>query len=311
MPAMGAFSGFSWSNRATKWLWFTAGLELLLAVIFLNVGAFGPSEAKGGMYLTAAILGGVGILLVLWARSATKNYERAQALRQSGLAGTARVLSAEFTGTTMNEVPYMRMDLEVTIPGRPPYQVEHKDYVPIGRQFMLGPHATIPVKVNPNDPTDLVIEWEGASINPVVVTTPFESQPAAGAGGFGALAGAMLLGAAAAAAPSAAGTAASTAGTAAGAADAQYASLVDRVRSTGLDAVVTVNSARDMGVGVPEGALFDLELTLNLPGQPAVAVKQHAIVPPDDAPKLKPGVNLPAKATAGSPPQFVILWDRV
>ena len=66
------------------------------------------------------------------------------------------------TGIWMNINPYVRLDLEIRVPGDPPFEVGHGGIVP---QVMIGRLAdgtVLPVKVDPNRPWHFVVEWERA-----------------------------------------------------------------------------------------------------------------------------------------------------
>jgi hypothetical protein len=67
----------TWTGRPAKWLIITAVFELVLAVVFLVVGLLNPI-LRFGFILTAAILGGVAILLLAWGRKWQKGYAEAQ-----------------------------------------------------------------------------------------------------------------------------------------------------------------------------------------------------------------------------------------
>ena len=98
------FQPLTWSGRPARWLYFTAILELVLAGVFAVVGYLDPT-LRGGFYLTAAILGGLGSLLFLWARHMLAGYEEAQRLKVQGIPGTARIVGLRQTGMYLNEQP--------------------------------------------------------------------------------------------------------------------------------------------------------------------------------------------------------------
>lgn len=55
----------------------------------------------------------------------------------------------------------MNLDLEIHAGGRAPYRVNNEYLVPAGAQ--LGQGVKLPVKVDPNDPAKIAIEWEKAA----------------------------------------------------------------------------------------------------------------------------------------------------
>lgn len=67
------------------------------------------------------------------------------------------------------------IDMEIHISGRAPYQVNNQYMVPAGAT--LGPGVRLPVKVDPNDPTKIAIDWDSAQKAPA----RGEVRPAGGA----------------------------------------------------------------------------------------------------------------------------------
>ncbi len=143
----------TWRN---VYVWTGLG-ESGLALLFVLVG-IGQPEARAGMFFTALILGAIGVIfLIIGYRAAMKDR-----LHLIGIAGQARILGLTQTGMWMNNNPYVRLDLEITVPGHPPYEVRHGEIVP---QILLGrltDGSTLPVKVDPNHPSHFVVEWESA-----------------------------------------------------------------------------------------------------------------------------------------------------
>ena len=58
----------------------------------------------------------------------------------------------------------MDIDMEIHLPGKAPYQVNNQYLVPNGANF--GPGATLPVRVDPNDPSKIAIDWSTAGTAP-------------------------------------------------------------------------------------------------------------------------------------------------
>ena len=69
----------------------------------------------------------------------------------------AKILEISETGTYINNQPRLRFRLHETSPVHPPCEVVHKQVIPLTvlAQFQQG--KTITVKVNPNDPQDILI----------------------------------------------------------------------------------------------------------------------------------------------------------
>jgi hypothetical protein len=75
----------------------------------------------------------------------------------TGLAGNATVTAISDTGTMVNNAPVMELDLTVSVPGRDPYQVKHRQLVALSAIPNFQPGKTFPVHVDQQDPTKLVI----------------------------------------------------------------------------------------------------------------------------------------------------------
>jgi hypothetical protein len=87
------------------------------------------------------------------------------------------VLIAKPTGTQIHGQPELLMALTVFAPDRPPYRAVHREVV--GRQGLeVAPGMNLPVRIDPVDPGQMLVEWER-----VVETAPDGIAPAkAGAG---------------------------------------------------------------------------------------------------------------------------------
>jgi hypothetical protein len=77
-----------------------------------------------------------------------------------GVAGTAQVLSVQDTGVTVNNLNMVvKVGLLISVAGRPPYQAEIR-HVLRGRTEWgsIQPGMTVPVKVDPQDPSNVAID---------------------------------------------------------------------------------------------------------------------------------------------------------
>lgn len=76
-----------------------------------------------------------------------------------GIPASARILSVAETGVTVNESPQVDLTLLVTVPGRPPYEIERRELVPrlaIGR---LTDGRPLRVLVDPQEPGRVAVDW--------------------------------------------------------------------------------------------------------------------------------------------------------
>ena len=74
-----------------------------------------------------------------------------------GIMGQAVVNSISDTGTVINNAPVCELNLTVTIPGREPYPVTHRQLLAQTAIPRFQPGATFSVRVDQNDPTKIVI----------------------------------------------------------------------------------------------------------------------------------------------------------
>jgi hypothetical protein len=75
----------------------------------------------------------------------------------SGLQGSATVNAIDDTGIVMNDAPVCELDLTVTVAGREPYRVKHRQLLAHSALARFQPGSTFSVRVDQNDPTKLVI----------------------------------------------------------------------------------------------------------------------------------------------------------
>lgn len=75
----------------------------------------------------------------------------------AGTPGTAVVNAINDTGTHVNMAPVCELDLTVTVPGKEPYAVKHRQLIAHAALARFQPGATFSVRVDANDPSKLVI----------------------------------------------------------------------------------------------------------------------------------------------------------
>ena len=80
----------------------------------------------------------------------------AEALANDGVDGTATINSMVATGTQINMQPELQFDLTVDVNGHQS-QVTHRQVVSPAVIGQLQPGATVACKVDPNDPSKLMI----------------------------------------------------------------------------------------------------------------------------------------------------------
>ncbi len=76
-----------------------------------------------------------------------------------GVAATATITAVEATGAVIDFAPACRIELLVMIPGRVPMPVSHWTAVPQMSVGRARPGEVLSVRVMPEDPNDLFIDW--------------------------------------------------------------------------------------------------------------------------------------------------------
>ena len=81
-----------------------------------------------------------------------------QRLMQVGVQGRGRIDAARDTATTVNEQVLAELTMTVSIPGRADYQVTTRQLVPRMMPGIFAPGSTVPIRVDPDDPTLLMFD---------------------------------------------------------------------------------------------------------------------------------------------------------
>ncbi len=317
-------------RRGGRMLVLIALVELALAAGFWLILGSLP-EAGGAMQATAAILGGVGVVLLLagllWMRRAAKK----DRISSTGVAGTGQIMGLGQTGMTVNDQPQVELDLLVTIPGRSPYRVKVKEIVPL---IMLNRlQGTLPVRVDPAEPNAVVIQWDqpnmgSATLGGIDLAELARSgtilygggvpggnpvgggQPGVGAGGPGGV-DETLGQVAAALAAAGAGDAAPVFG---GVAQTGYSieQLRAYLRAHGIAGTARIDRLDDSGQTVGDERLFTMTTTVTIPGRaPFVSGPSAAMVPLAKVGRVAVGVGLPVRVAPDNQDLVMFEWDRI
>lgn len=127
---------------------------LMLTDLIFDVpsgAAFGCGIALTTLLPMGLIFGGIGYTL-------GKAAARAERLRVHGIMGTGQVLGAQPTGMSINNVPQMAIRLQILLQGRPPYEATTKMLMSAGFAHALTPGASVTVRVDPDQLSDVLIE---------------------------------------------------------------------------------------------------------------------------------------------------------
>lgn len=314
---MAQFTSSTFGNYAKWWLIGTGVFELLLAAGFLAGGLLVPG-GEGGLLLTAAILGVTGLVLIVIGVRVARGAADAERIARTGIAGQATVTGLGQTGVSLNDQPQVEIGLMVNVPGRPPYPATRKEFVPLIMLGRLGSGLPLPVKVDPLDPSRVIIDWASAGIGaaPLGMQAGFAGMPPAPpapppARPMSATDASETL----SAVQDALGQSGMNAAPAfAQAEQGQYTveQLRDWLRQNGVHATATINRLRDSGRTIGDERLFTMQVTLNMPGRsPQELAESAAMVPLRTAPRIQLGQTLPVIVAADNPNMLMFDWDRV
>ena len=114
--------------------------------MYLSIGIVVISVCCGLVITAAAIA-----IPFLWMR---KKRQQAEHLAAVGTQGEAKILSLTDTGMLVNNNPRVTVELEITIPMRPPYRVTKTMVVPLIRMSQVQVGETVGVMVDMSDPTN-------------------------------------------------------------------------------------------------------------------------------------------------------------
>jgi len=134
----------------------------VLIIGFIVAGILVPSGSKtddghplnifffvmAGMFTLST--GGV----LVWAKLANR---RRAMIEQNWLDAEAKILEVGETGTYINNQPKLKFRLHVHSPMHPPCEVVHKQVIPLTAISHYQAGSTITVKVNPDDPQDILL----------------------------------------------------------------------------------------------------------------------------------------------------------
>jgi len=146
-------------SKLSPWLTVLLAVGVLLTLFTLLALVTSPPY---GLRVAALALSPWGpIALVAWALIA-RYQRRVRRLRQVGLPARATVVSIHTTGSVINGRPVLRLELSVTVEGKPAYAAKARTAPPSHLVGMLRPNVSLPVKVDPDRPERLMVDWPQA-----------------------------------------------------------------------------------------------------------------------------------------------------
>lgn len=275
----------TWNKRPANILLFMGVFELALAAMFA-VLAIAIPEARVGMAITAVLLGLTGVGLLVWGRKAKSGYDKAQRILTTGVSGRATIVGLNQTGIQVNDQPVVDMTLQVEAPGIAPITVTRREVVPLMLLGRLTDARPIPVKLDPQFPESVVIDWEHAmDSGPLSVgNAPMPSQ---------------VTPEAVAAVASAGGLPSES--------DLEYRRT--RLRTFGREGVAVVQSAQPTGTTVGRFPVYIVDLVITVEGTTTDLPASAAAIPPEHTDKVTAGMIVPLFQDRDDPTQVSLAWE--
>jgi hypothetical protein len=293
-----SFSSSTFSRYASKWLIGIGIFEFLLAMVFA-AGAMTIPFVGFGFWLTAAILGLTGGVLVAIGLRVRKSADDAERILRTGIDGSATITGLTQTGVSMNDNPQVEIGLSVRLPGKEPYAATRREFVPLILLGRLIPGATLPVTVDPDDPLAVMIDWSGSS-------TQAAAAAASDPSGVDETLADVHLALAESGLPAAAPF------SAAGQAGYTIDQLREVVRSVGIAGTATIDKLADTGETVGDERLFTMQVTLHVPGRADKQLEPSAaMVPLAAVPKVVLGATVPVKVHPENDGLVLFEWERL
>ncbi|HZO06053.1 MAG TPA: hypothetical protein VFB52_06675 [Solirubrobacterales bacterium] len=131
-----------------------AGFALCVVPVLLGV----PAETALIIASTGFIWFLVAMGLVWYAIRSNKKAERNEWIFKNGIRGTATVLDAG-SSATVNEMPLMKLKLELDIPGVAKWKVTKREVMPVFAANRMQEGLVLPAYSNPEDPNEFILVW--------------------------------------------------------------------------------------------------------------------------------------------------------
>lgn len=133
-------------------LFFTAVVAALLSQvatrpIVIGSARYSPAPA---ILVFASIVFMVGLVFFY------RGFKTRRIMTQ-GISARAQIIAVEETSTRVNGQPLCRFRLRVSLPGQMPYEGSATRVLGMGDIHRIAPGSYIQVKVNPNNPSEMVI----------------------------------------------------------------------------------------------------------------------------------------------------------
>ena len=108
---------------------------------------------------TGAIFVLVAAGLGLYARHAKAKAAHQDWVFRNGIKGSATILEVGNSHTTVNEMPLIKLKLELDIPGVGRREVSRREVMPVFTANRMDAGLVLPAYANPDNPTEFILVW--------------------------------------------------------------------------------------------------------------------------------------------------------
>lgn len=145
-------------NRTGIWL---IGFFALLGLAMCVGPVLAGVEAEASLILasTGAIFVLVAAGLGWYARHARAKAAHQDWIFGNGIKGSATILEVGNSNTTVNEMPLLKLKLELDIPGLGRSEVSRREVMPVFTANRMDAGLALPAYANPQDPADFILVW--------------------------------------------------------------------------------------------------------------------------------------------------------
>src|SRR3954452_7202536 len=326
-----SFTGSTYSGYS-RFVFFLLGGIFLVVGLGLIIGLGSIPFAGGAMVTTGAIFVVVAIIVIVAGLLVGRSASRTDQILQTGISGSATITGLTQTGVYLNDLPQIRMNLLVQLPGEVPYAATHQEFVPLMLLGRLSSGAPLSVRVDQMDRSKIVVDWQGTGFGapqaqPLPIGTPMMAgaqpmMPAMASAGASASAGIMspaggqmdesLAQVQAAIGGSSTGMQVANPFSQPGQQNLTVEQLRAYLRQNGLEASAHVDQLEDTGQTVGDERVFKMQMTMTIAGQaPSTLPASAAMVPVAVSHKLFQGMTLPVRYAAENHDLLMVEWDKV
>jgi hypothetical protein len=145
-------------NKRAMWIvlgsFFVLGVGLVVAGVTSPEGATtDDGTSLRSVYFVMGAIFALAPLVILG--FVTLSNARGAAFARAGIDAKGVILSAEQTGTYVNDLPQVAFRIRVERSDQPPYEVEHRAVVSLMSIAALQPGTVLDIKVSPQNPNKI------------------------------------------------------------------------------------------------------------------------------------------------------------